>query len=70
MKYLLITRSRYSLDYQVEEFDNTEKLTAKLLEDGVGEDAIIAQRLGIQLQICEWAKPEEQPQEEPLQEAA
>ncbi len=68
MKYLLIKKARYSLGYELEEFASAEQLAEKLLAHGLGEDAIIAQRIGIEMQVCEWRKPAETPVD--LQEAA
>jgi len=70
MKYLLLKKSRYSLGYELQEFDTPQELTTTLMEDGLSEDVIVAQRVGVQMQICEWAKPEAKPQEDLLQEAA
>ena len=71
MKYLLITPVSYSFGkYEMEEFDTPEELAAKVLEHGLRDNAFIAQRIGLQVQVCGWSKPEAKSPGEELQEAA
>lgn len=59
MKYLLLNKSYSWQDsYELKEFASQAELTKHLTKEGIPENAIVAQRVGLQLQICEWAKPE------------
>lgn len=61
MKYLFITRKWASLGYEITEFETAEALTAYVEQHGA-KDAILAQRIGVQLQVCQW-QPAEQKEE-------
>ena len=56
MKYLLIKRARYSMDYEIREFATLAEIHAEILQHGI-EDAIVAQRLGVEIAMCEWSAP-------------
>ena len=58
MKYLFVTKNRYSFGYEITEFATAEELTAHVEQHGA-KDAIIAQRVGLQLQVCEWQAPDQ-----------
>ena len=61
MKYLFIQPCRYSLGHEITEFATAEELTAHVATNGA-KDAILAQRVGVKLDICAW--PSEQKEEE------
>lgn len=71
MKYLLL-KKQYSWQdsYQLQEFDTQAELIRHLMEEGVRDNVIVAERVGLQLQVCEWTKPAAQPEREELSEAA
>jgi hypothetical protein len=55
MKYLLIKPAKYSLgNHEIQEFATSQELTAHLLEKGMDPAAIVAKRVGLDLQISEW----------------
>ena len=60
MKYLLLKRSKYSLGpaYEIEEFATAEELTAHIEQHG-SKDAIVAQRIGLKLEVCAWQQPQQ-----------
>ena len=53
MKYLFITRKWASLGYEIQEFATAEELTAHVAEHGA-KDAILAERVGVELKVCDW----------------
>jgi hypothetical protein len=64
MKYLLIQKRAWSVGYELAEFESAEALTAHLLStDALAKDVIVAQRLGIQMQLCEYVPPAPEPEE-------
>lgn len=56
MKYLFITPYKYGSGYEIAEFATSQELTAHIEKHGT-KDAILAQRVGLQLQVCEWQAP-------------
>ena len=56
MKYLLITPCRYSLGFDVLEFATDRELLTHIEANGI-QNAMLAQRLGVQLQVCDWPVP-------------
>ena len=58
MKYLFITPYKYGLGHEIKEFETAAELTAHIEMHGA-KDAIVAQRVGLQLQVCEWQAPEQ-----------
>lgn len=58
MKYLLITKKYgWQSEFQVQECNTPEELTAAYLKAGSPQDAIVAQRMGIQTSLVEWTAP-------------
>jgi hypothetical protein len=57
MKYLILTPRHYGSGHDVEEFETPAELTAHLLANALPTDVIVAQRLGLNLQICDWTAP-------------
>jgi hypothetical protein len=61
-KYLVIRpQQRYPYEHTVEEFA-TEAEVAKDLQEHGSKDAIVARRMDVRLQLCDWEAPE--PEEE------
>ena len=55
MKYLLLRKPKYSFGsaYEIEEFATAEELAAHIVLNG-SKDAIVAQRIGLKLEVCAW----------------
>ena len=54
MKYLFLTPTyKYSLNYEIREFASAEELVAHAELHGT-RDAIVATRVGLKLQVCDW----------------
>lgn len=57
MKYLFLTRSKWSLGYEIQEFATSQELAAHVEQHGA-KDAIVAQRIGLKLEVCDWQPPQ------------
>lgn len=58
MKYLLFTRQyAWQTEYRLQQFDTPAELTQALRDAGFPKDAIMAQRIGVQISVCEWTAP-------------
>ncbi len=58
MKYLLMQRAKWSAHYEVHEFETVTALSAYVAQNGMKTDeTIVAQRIGVTLQICDWVAP-------------
>ena len=61
MKYLIITSYRYSGDYgRIRELETAAEVSTYLEENGT-KDVVIAQRLGVKIDLCAWTAPVEEP---------
>ncbi len=58
MKYLVIEQERYSLYCRIREFDTAEELERHVMQTGI-KDVILAQRIGLEINVCNWNKPVE-----------
>lgn len=65
MKYLIIQKPRWSTNYVIEEFATKAALAAHLLStDTLAKDAIVAERLAVNISFGEYIAPVEVPEVE------
>lgn len=64
MKYLLFKPFRWSIGYDLKEFASEAELAAHILKEGFDPTSIVAKRVSVELNLCEWKPAAERASEE------